>query len=136
MTLVYYHVPEDQDDPDTPNVFGVKANKNEIRLQHIYDSFPLRGSYIFRFKVMYDNAMAWLDLAEVDGKLPTFKDKIMIKATRVSWETNKENPCEHYRFLQSENKTKINGSHPSFKSEKTSNQSVRSAAQPQAKKYE
>lgn len=85
MTLVYYHVPEDQDEPDTPNVFGVMVNKNQIKLQHIYDSFPLKGSYIFRFKVMYDNAVAWLDLPEMDDKLPTFKEKVMIKATRVSW---------------------------------------------------
>ena len=85
MTLVYYYVPEDQDDPDTPNVFGVMLGKNQIRLHNIYDSFPLKGSYIFRFKVMYDNAIAWLDLPELDTKLPTFKDKIMIKATRISW---------------------------------------------------
>ena len=36
MTLVYYYVPEDKDDPDCPNVFGVTAVKNNIRLAHIY----------------------------------------------------------------------------------------------------
>ncbi len=36
MTLVYYYVPEDKDDPDCPNVFGVTAAKNNIRLAHIY----------------------------------------------------------------------------------------------------
>ena len=85
MTLIYYHVPEDNDDPDTPNVFGVMINKNNIRLQHLYDYFPLKGSYIFRFKVMYDSSIAWLDLPDLDSKLPTYRDKIMIKATRTSW---------------------------------------------------
>lgn len=34
---------------------------------------------------MYDNIIAWLDLPELDTKLPTFKDKIIVKATRISW---------------------------------------------------
>ncbi len=85
MTLVYYYVPEDQDDPQYPNVFGIMMSKANIRLQHIYENFPLKGSYIFRFKVMYDNAVAWLDLPDLNAKLPTFKDRIFVKATRVSW---------------------------------------------------
>jgi hypothetical protein len=65
MTLLYYYIPEDNDDPETPNVFGIMDNKNNIKLQHIYDQFPLKGSYIFRFKVMYDNVVAWLDLPDL-----------------------------------------------------------------------
>ena len=34
---------------------------------------------------MYDNAVAWLDLPDLNAKLPTFKDRIFVKATRVSW---------------------------------------------------
>jgi len=100
MTLVYYYIPEDHDDQETPNVFGVMVGKNNIRLQHIYDNFPLKGAYIFRFKVMYDNAVAWLDLPDLETKLPTFKDRIVIKATRISWESNKEHPYGHYRFIK------------------------------------
>jgi hypothetical protein len=59
--------------------------KNNIKLQSIYDHFPLKGSYIFRFKVMYDNAIAWLDLPDLDTKLPAFKDKIIMKVSRISW---------------------------------------------------
>jgi hypothetical protein len=105
MTLIYYYVPEDHDDEDTPNVFGVMVSKNNIRLQHLYDNFPLKGSYIFRFKVMYDNIAAWLDLPELDTKLPTYKDKIVVKATRISWETNAANPYGHYRFVKRDNTT-------------------------------
>lgn len=61
MTLIYYYIPEDNDDPDYPNVFGIMMNKQSIRLQHLYDNFPLKGSYIFRFKVTNDNTIAWLD---------------------------------------------------------------------------
>lgn len=36
MTLVYYYVPEDKDDSDCPNVFGVPQSKANIRLSHIH----------------------------------------------------------------------------------------------------
>ena len=64
MTLIYYHVPEDNDDSDTPNVFGIMANKANIRLHNLHDQFPLKGSYIFRFKVMYDDLIAWVDFTD------------------------------------------------------------------------
>ena len=98
VTLVYYYVPEDYDDPETLNVFSIPVGKNNIKLHHIYEAFPLKGQYIFRFKVMYDSAIAWLDLPELDSKLPTFKDKIMIKATRISWEPDNHHPYGHYRI--------------------------------------
>ena len=53
MTLVYYHVPEDKDDPECPNVFGVPKAKQDLRLTNIHETFPLKGSYLFRFKVLH-----------------------------------------------------------------------------------
>ena len=47
---------------------------------------------------MYENAVAWLDLPDLDSKLPTFKDKIMIKASRISWESNRDKPYGHYKL--------------------------------------
>lgn len=105
MTLVYYYIPEDHDDEETPNVFGVMVSKNNIRLHHLYENFPLKGHYIFRFKVMYDNAIAWLDLPELDTKLPTFKDKIVVKATRISWNSDPHNLYGHYRIGKKEQTT-------------------------------
>jgi hypothetical protein len=70
-------------------------SKTNIRLKDIYDNFPLKGTYIFRFKVMYDNTVAWLDLPDVQAKLPTFKEKIFVKATRVEWDSH--NAYGHYR---------------------------------------
>jgi hypothetical protein len=100
MTLVYYYIPEDSDDPETLNTFGVMKSKNNLKLHHIYEQFPLSGSYIFRFKVMYDNFVAWLDLPDPETSLPTFKGRIIIKVTRISWETNKDDPYTHYRFYK------------------------------------
>lgn len=128
MTLVYYYVPEDGDDPETPNVFGASFSKNNIRLQNIYDTFPLKGSYIFRFKVMYDNVVAWLDLPELDTKLPTFKDRIIIKATRISWESNHNNPYGHYRFAKQAQKSEV----PAKKPEKPVKEAVPAPAKKEA----
>ena len=89
MTLIYYYVPQDKDDPDCPNVFGVPYNKTVLKLSHIYQSFPLKGTYIFRFKFQAEGQIVWLDLPDVDAKLPTFKDKVHVKATRVSWQDSK-----------------------------------------------
>jgi hypothetical protein len=36
MILIYYHVPEDRDDPDVPNMFAIPISKNNIKLAHIY----------------------------------------------------------------------------------------------------
>lgn len=60
--------------------------KANLTYQHLEESFPLRGQYIFRFKVMHDNNVVWLDLQDQTSKLPTFKDRIYVKATRITWE--------------------------------------------------
>ena len=85
MTLVYYYVPEDKDDPDFPNVFGVPYSKTAIQLNHISESFPLRGSYIFRFKYNDNGSPVWLDLPDINSKIPLYNDRLVVKATRTSW---------------------------------------------------
>jgi hypothetical protein len=89
MTLVYYHVPEDKDDPDCPNVFGVPQGKASLRVAHIHEAFPLKGNYIFRFKYNSDGQAVWLDLPNPDSPLPTYRDRVQVKATRVGWEDGK-----------------------------------------------
>lgn len=89
MTLVYYHVPEDKDDPECPNVYGVPAAKNSIDLSVISESFPLKGSYLFRFKQDHQGHVVWLDLPDVHSKIPLYKDRVVMKATRVSWQESK-----------------------------------------------
>jgi hypothetical protein len=95
MTLVYYYVPEDQDDPEYPNVFGVMVGKEHIRLNHIIDNFPLNGTYLFRFKAVYDNVTVWLDFNDLNMKVPMLKNKVYVKATRISWES--ENSLNYLR---------------------------------------
>ena len=89
MTLIYYHVPEDKDDPECPNVYGVPASKHTISLATIHESFPLNGSYLFRFKLDHQGNQVWLDLPDPSSKVPLYKDRVVIKATRVSWQESK-----------------------------------------------
>lgn len=90
-TNIYYHVPEDSDSPDQPNYFAIPTAKNALRLEHIYEYFPLKGTYIFRFKYAFDGFVVWLDINELNTRLPTFKDNIVIKANRISWDDCKLN---------------------------------------------
>ena len=103
-TSIYYHVPEDKDNPDEPNLFTVPVQKNSIRLQHIYQYFPLKGTYIFRFKFSHDGFVVWLDLADSEMKLPTFKDKVHVKASRVSWDEPK---YQYPKSQQNTNKVEV-----------------------------
>mmetsp|Transcript_79952 Transcript_79952/g.93426 ORF Transcript_79952/g.93426 Transcript_79952/m.93426 type:complete len:212 (-) Transcript_79952:25-660(-) len=86
FTLVYYYVPEDKDDPEYPNVFGVNLAQEEIRINDIKAAFPLEGEYHFRFKFKMSSQLVWMDLPSKSAGLPLFDGKIFIKATRISWE--------------------------------------------------
>ncbi len=56
-----------------------------MKLAHICEYFPLKGTYIFRFKFSHEGFIVWLDLNDSDAKVPTFKDKIYLKVNRISW---------------------------------------------------
>ena len=63
-TTLLYHVPEDKDQPEEPNVFSIPVSKHQLRLKHIHQYFPLKGTYTFRFKLQHNNLIVWLDLAD------------------------------------------------------------------------
>lgn len=65
MALLYYYIVEDKDTEEQLNVFEMTIDKHELRLIDVYDKFPLTGTYIFRFKIMYQNEIAWLDLPDL-----------------------------------------------------------------------
>jgi hypothetical protein len=112
MTLVYYHVPEDKDDPNYPNVFGVPHGKHNVKLTHIHEAFPLKGSYLFRFKYSHEGATVWLDLPDLDSKIPLFRERIIMKATRVSWQDSKLH--SQYRDKQSKAESNSKGENFDF----------------------
>lgn len=89
FTLVHYFVPEDHDNEDTYNAFGVNKHIDDIRLTDIIEKFPMPGEYHFRFKYKLNNLNVWMDINNTNCKLPKIgSDMIIMKVTRKSWERN------------------------------------------------
>ncbi len=85
FTLILYYVPEDKDDVDVPNAFGIKKSLQDLRLSDIQSHFPLEGRYYFRFKYKHGSEYVWLDLVNPNCKIPTVDGRVVMKATRRSW---------------------------------------------------
>ena len=85
FTLVFYYVPEDKDDVDVPNAFGVKKAIQDLRLTDIQAQFPLEGQYHFRFKYKHGTEYVWLDLVNPNCKIPIVDGRIVMKVTRKTW---------------------------------------------------
>ncbi|CAD8060209.1 unnamed protein product [Paramecium primaurelia] len=86
FTLIYYVVPQDNDDIEIPNAFGIGKPVDQITLKDIKTSFPLQGEYIFRFRYKTMHNTVWLDLPTDTSQIPLFNNRILIKATRISWD--------------------------------------------------
>ena len=91
MTLINYHVPEDRDRQEEPNVFSIPLHQSKLTLAHIQQYFPLKGTYTFRLKFPHDDLIVWLDLAGPKSSLPLFNGQVHVKASRLSWEDGKNN---------------------------------------------
>ncbi|CAK68740.1 unnamed protein product (macronuclear) [Paramecium tetraurelia] len=87
FTLIYYIVPQDNDDVEIPNAFGIGKPVDQVTLKDVKSSFPLQGEYIFRFRYKTSHNTVWLDLPTDTSQIPLFNNRILIKATRISWET-------------------------------------------------
>jgi DIX domain len=83
--MVYYHIPEDFDDPEQPNAFGIGKNLEDVKLSDIKRLFPIEGTYMFRFKNVINKTTVWIDLNDDNSNAIPYQNKIIIKATRLSW---------------------------------------------------
>jgi len=83
--MVYYYLPQDEDDTKTFNAFGIQKNIEDIRLTDVKNEFPLPGEYYFRFKYKHADQIVWMDITNEDVKLPRFDGKLIVKVTRMSW---------------------------------------------------
>lgn len=73
LTLIYYHIPEDQETPDEPNAFAIPKPVDSLRLADIRSNFPVEGDYHFRFRhVVHGNAV-WLDVSNEEAKIPMYE---------------------------------------------------------------
>mmetsp|Transcript_56610 Transcript_56610/g.104788 ORF Transcript_56610/g.104788 Transcript_56610/m.104788 type:complete len:153 (-) Transcript_56610:196-654(-) len=83
--FVYYWLPGDNDEAEHPNAFSVARSGAGVKLGEIKASFPLPGSYHFRFKMRLDSGPLWMDVTNEDSFVPVFDDKIFAKVLRISW---------------------------------------------------
>ena len=81
-TLIYYYVPEDRDDLAVPNAYLVRKPLAEVTLETIEETFPMAGSYTFRFKYSHGGNKVWLDLVKKSVPVPKYDNKIIMKVTR------------------------------------------------------
>mmetsp|Transcript_13220 Transcript_13220/g.22424 ORF Transcript_13220/g.22424 Transcript_13220/m.22424 type:complete len:126 (+) Transcript_13220:81-458(+) len=97
--MVYYYIPEDFDDPNLPNCFGIPKPKESILFQDIVAHFSLNprraeaaraptqdqeqgNGFIFRFKYKYQGQTSWLDMSNPNSKVPSDNGRIFMKVTR------------------------------------------------------
>jgi hypothetical protein len=104
-TLCRYFIPEDGDLEMQPNVFLAPKPRHAgspPSLGQVRDSFPLPGQYHFRFKAPLapggdreKGAMAvWMDIVDERQPVPTWKNGIICKVTRVSMEDDDDDDDE------------------------------------------
>ena len=89
-SLIYYYIPEDREDQEKLNAFVIYKDIETIKISDVRENFPLPGQYYFRFKFKFDNKNVWIDFNNEEAKLPRYENKIIIKATRISWDDDKE----------------------------------------------
>lgn len=89
-TFIYYFIPEDKEDQEKLNVFMIYKPYKDVRLNDIKENFPLPGEYLFRFKFEFQNKKVWIDFNNTEGQLPQFQGKVIMKVTRVNWNSNDE----------------------------------------------
>ena len=90
-TIIRYFNPEDKDIEDKPNAFIIYKKIDEIRLCDIRDNFPLPGEYHYRFKFELSKKSVWLDFNKEESNIPIYDKKIIMKVSRLSWNSSKIN---------------------------------------------
>mmetsp|Transcript_3635 Transcript_3635/g.9376 ORF Transcript_3635/g.9376 Transcript_3635/m.9376 type:complete len:221 (-) Transcript_3635:68-730(-) len=89
--LVFYHIPADGDEADTPNAYPVLKPGGAPTVREVRAKFPVPGIYHFRFKMKWGDSTSsavWMDVPNEDSQVPTYDGKIVAKVTRVSWEAS------------------------------------------------
>ena len=67
LTTIFYFVQQDNESTDDFNAFPVFKSAQEIRLQDIWENFPLPGTYHYRFKHAVNKQHVWLDINNEEG---------------------------------------------------------------------
>jgi hypothetical protein len=80
---IRYFIPEDGDDEAHPNVFKVLQDSG-VTLADIKQSFPIAGTYHFRFLRSLESFTVWMDVVADTAVVPVHQNCITIKASRIT----------------------------------------------------
>jgi len=94
-TIVQYYLPEDYEDPEKLNAFIIYKECESIKMNDIKENFPLPGQYYYRFKFKFQNKNVWIDFNNEEASLPKFEGKIIMKVSRISWESKQDEQTNH-----------------------------------------
>jgi len=86
---IKYFIPEDGDEFDHPNIFSLNTNGGgSPTLIEVRRSFPVPGSYHFRFLRTLNDTKVWIDLTNENDVVPIFDGQIIAKVSRLSVPTH------------------------------------------------
>jgi hypothetical protein len=77
---VVYHIPEDGDSPDSPNLCTVEHG-GPITPGILTGKFPIPGKFVFRMRHVVNGHVLWQDLP---GDQPLQGGRVVLKASRAS----------------------------------------------------
>lgn len=104
-TLIYYVVPEDEDDFEHPNVFAIHKGVKQLTVGDVVDAFPLPGVYHFRFKTEFMKTFVWEDGVDMGSTVPTYKGGVSLKVARLRPTDNSNNPADEYVYVETNGPT-------------------------------
>ena len=102
-TLVYYVIPEDDDDFEHPNVFAIHKGVKQLTIRDVVSAFPLPGTYHFRFKTNFMKTFVWEDGVDMDSVVPTYKGGVSLKVSRlrpIEGNRSDNNPADEYVYVE------------------------------------
>ena len=102
-TLVYYVIPEDDDDFEHPNVFAIHKGVKQLTIRDVVSAFPLPGTYHFRFKTNFMKTFVWEDGVDMNSVVPTYKGVVSLKVSRlrpIEGNRSDNNPADEYVYVE------------------------------------
>jgi hypothetical protein len=97
--MVFYFLPQDFETVDQLNAFGIQKNVSQITQGDIRSSFPLPGKYHFRFRNLIEGKIVWIDLNGDHCKAVAYQGKILMKVTRIDWETDQKDESDEGHLI-------------------------------------
>lgn len=67
------------------SIIIINFSNNDVTLEDVVSAFPLSkyGNYHFRFRIGDRSEVNWVDISNIDDKIPLYYDYIWVKCLRL-----------------------------------------------------